>query len=75
MSDYELGQHSAQINALGERIRGLEGSVTGMDKKLDTVLIALAERRGERKTIAAIATVAGGVGSFILTALLKMVGA
>jgi hypothetical protein len=66
-----LGQHSAQLVALAERSERTEVTVNSMNEKLDTIVIALAERKAERRTIAAVATAAGGVGSFLMSLLLK----
>jgi septal ring factor EnvC (AmiA/AmiB activator) len=78
MSDYELGQHSAQIAALTERVRGAEDILDRMDKKLDKVILSIAEtaaeQRGQRRVIAFVATAAGGVGSLLITMLVKLVG-
>jgi len=72
MSDFTLGQHDAQLRALEDRSERIEASVSGMHSKIDSVITTLAERRGERKTIAVLATLAGGLGSVVITVLLKI---
>jgi len=74
VNDFRLGEHTAQITALALQVSGLEKNVAKMDGKLDQISIALAERRGERKAIAFFATAAGGLGSFLMTMLLKLWG-
>lgn len=72
MSEFELGRHEAQIADLSRQVRNVERTVSNVDAKLDGVIVALAERRGERKALAMLATVAGAVGSVVVTVLLKL---
>ena len=72
MSDFTLGQHDAQLRALEDRSERIEASVSGMHSKIDSVILTLAERRGERKTIAMLAVPAGAIASIIVTVLLKI---
>jgi prefoldin subunit 5 len=65
MTDFELGRHEAQIQALTDRTERIE-------TKLDTVILTLSERKGERRTIAYVATAAGGFGSLLVTVLAKL---
>lgn len=65
MTDFELGRHAAQI-------QGLEDRTERIEQKMDTVLEILAERKGERRTVAYIASAAGALASLLITALLKI---
>lgn len=69
---FRLGQHDAQLQSLDIRVGRIEASLEDVNTKLDTVLMALAERRGERKMIATIAALAGGLGSFVMSFIFKV---
>lgn len=58
----EFGRHSAQLDALHTRLAHVEETITSVDAKLDTVLVTLAEKRGERRVAVA---VAGFMGSLV----------
>jgi hypothetical protein len=67
----EFGEHRARLVGLDNRLVRVEMSLDEANVKLDTVINALAERRGERKAIATMATLAGGLGSLIVTMFYK----
>jgi hypothetical protein len=67
----EFGRHSAQLEAMDNRLCKVETTVNTVNDKLDDVLMQLAEKRGERKAIATVATLAGGLGSLVITILYK----
>lgn len=67
MSEYDLGRHEAMLDGLDGRMSRVEHTVTGFDRKLDTVLEHLAEKRGERKTLVLVASTIGALVSVFLT--------
>lgn len=71
-TERDLGRYEEKINAIDARMCRVESTVDGLDEKLDRALEVLAERRGERKAIAILATAAGGAGSLVITLLLKL---
>jgi len=66
MSEFDLGRHEAMIESLDSRMSGVEHTVTSMDKKLDSVLLHLAEKRGERKVLVLVASAAATVVSILI---------
>lgn len=67
---FRLGQHEAKLDALTDRVENIEHVMVSMDGKMDTVLSALAERRGERRVAGWLGgTVAGAAVSFAVTYL------
>lgn len=67
-----FGRGEAQLEGIDLRLKNLEGTVTGIDHKLETVLIALAERRGERKGAKFVAGVVASAVSIIMGLVFKM---
>ena len=62
----EFGRHSAQLDALHSRMCHVEEVIESMNTKLDSVLMTLAERRGERRfSFAAIGFLGTLVGTFV----------
>lgn len=59
MTDFNLGRHEAMIENLDARTSRIEA-------KLDVVLAARDEQRGERKMLVLIATGAGAAASFVV---------
>jgi uncharacterized protein (UPF0335 family) len=78
MSDFDLGRHEAMLDGLSHRMARVENTVSGFDAKLDKVVLGIetreAARKAERRAIAAVATLAGGAGSFLISLLLKVWG-
>lgn len=72
MTAFELGRHEELIRALGHRIESLEGSVRGMDSKLDAIILLNAEKKGERKMLTALGAAAGAIVSIIVTVVAKL---
>ena len=65
MTEYELGRHA-------EAIERLTVSTKRIEDKLDNVTSLLDQRKGERKTLTALASMAGAVVSFVVSVLFKM---
>lgn len=65
MTEYELGRHA-------EAIERLTVSTKRIEDKLDHVSSVLDQRKGERKTLAALASVAGAVMSLVVSVLFKL---
>lgn len=74
MSEFKLGRHEALIEGLDRRMSAVETTVVGFDKKLDDVLAHLAEKRGERKTLIVVASVASAVVSTIIAVVKALAG-
>lgn len=74
MSEFDLGRHEAMLDGLDSRMSGVETKVDGVDKKLDSVLQYIAEKRGERRMLVAIAGLAGAAASVVVTVFKLIVG-
>lgn len=69
MDAYEVGE---RIGALDARVCRVETTVDKVDRNVEALLIQRAERKGERRVIAFVATLAGGLGSFVMALILKL---
>lgn len=69
MDAFEIGQRLGNLDARCARVERVTSS---MDEKLDAIVVSLAEKRGERKVFIWLATAAGGLGSIIVTIIVKM---
>ena len=65
MTDFVLGQHEADLKQIGLRVASIE-------RKLDGVVLTLAERKGERKALAGLAAVVGGLMSLIVSIVVRL---
>lgn len=71
-NEFNLGRHEAMIEALDDRTRRTEISVSELNGKMDTVLTYVIEQRAQRRAVVAIAAAAGTLASFLLTAGVKL---
>jgi hypothetical protein len=70
---FELGRHEAQIAGLDSRMCRVEFTVNDINTKVDGIALSLAEKRGERKALAYIASAAGGLAALIVTLIVRAV--
>lgn len=57
----DFGRQQARLDAIEQRLMGLEGTVFGVDKKVETIIVTLAEKRGERRVATAVAGFGGSL--------------
>lgn len=71
MSEFDLGRHEEAIYSLRADFNEFRTTVDG---KLDKLLERDSEKRGEKRIIALVATAAGGVGSLLISLVMKLWG-
>jgi hypothetical protein len=69
MDAFDIGRRLGDLDARSER---LESTVTDINGKLDTLVMAAAEKRGEKRMIAFFATAMGGIGSLVMSIIFKL---
>jgi hypothetical protein len=72
MNDFRMGQHEEAIRQLQQDVTSVRTEVEGVRMDTRAILIAMAEKRGERRTLVKFgALVGGGVGS-VCTLLIRL---
>jgi hypothetical protein len=61
-----FGLNEGHLKAVDERLVKVENTVNNISEKVDTVLIALAEKRGERRAAAYIAGLTASLVSIVI---------